>query len=215
MLLENERIEMKWSNRNRLVYEQRGYIFTKNKDVFFPLVKDAVELSDGVKVPVKCDYCGKIYYPTARNYLKVKNRNEKDCCVSCKGAKIKETNLKKYGTANVMQVEEIKGRHQNICLEKFGSTSPLGNKDIYKKTQDSFNQHFGTLNGIKDIRKVKEIVDKIENTNKEKFGGISPFCSKKVRRKAREAYGKNGKCPTSKKQIQVYEQIKKYTGTVN
>ena len=32
MLLENEKIEMNWSNRNRSAYEQRRYDFTKNKD---------------------------------------------------------------------------------------------------------------------------------------------------------------------------------------
>ena len=57
MLLENEPVEMHWHSTNRKKYEARGYIYSKNGDVFYPKAKDVMECSSGVKIPVQCDYC--------------------------------------------------------------------------------------------------------------------------------------------------------------
>ena len=73
MLLEENTIELKWSNVNKKRYAALGYSFTKNGERFYPKVKDVLKCSSGVKIPVICDYCGEIFYPTTTNYLKLNN----------------------------------------------------------------------------------------------------------------------------------------------
>lgn len=207
MLNEELLVEMKWSSVNKNKYTQRGYVYTKVGDIFLAKVKDVLELSSGQRIPVYCDFCGEIYYPTSRNYQKVKDRKENDCCVSCKGKKIKLTVQDKYGVSNVMQCKEVKAKHQETRMERYGSSSPLACRDIYEKTQQSFNLHYNVENGISDLRRVKELSDKIGETNIKKYGGISPFCSSKIRKEIRETLYRNGTCPTSKKQLELRDMI--------
>lgn len=212
MLLEEDTIELKWSNVNKKRYSNLGYVFTKNGDCFYPKVKDVLKCSSGVKIPVLCDCCGEIFYPTTTNYLKAKSNNKKDYCVKCKGIEIRNTVKEKYGVDNVMQVPEIKEKFSIKCMEKYGTKFPLMNKDIFNKTQKSLNDHYNVNNGIADIRSIKEINQKIIETNKRKYGGNSPFCSKDIKSKIIQKMFENGTCATSKKQIQLYEILKQVYG---
>lgn len=212
MLCADENIEMKWHPANKEKYIQRGYIYTFMGDTFQAKAIDVLELSSGAKIPVCCDYCGKKYYPTSRNYLKHRKQDNIDCCVSCKGNKIKKTVQSRYGVSNIMQVPDVKQKHEQICLERYGATSPLASNSVYKKTQDSFNKHFHTQNGIADMRKVELLNKKIEQTNLEKYNGISPFCSMEIRNKIRQTLYNNGTCPTSKKQIALCDMIQNIFG---
>lgn len=54
----DKHVEITWSNRNKSWYEDKGYIWTKNKDVFLARVDDLMPNAN-VKVLVKCDYCDK------------------------------------------------------------------------------------------------------------------------------------------------------------
>lgn len=69
MLVDNQLIDKKWSNRTRQWYEDKGYIFTKTSDIF--IVK-AEDLSPGAtdKVDVRCDYCGKVVPVKWRDYYR-------------------------------------------------------------------------------------------------------------------------------------------------
>lgn len=212
MLDNNLLVELKWHPTNKEKYMRKGYVYTGMGEVFFAQPKDVLEISSGQKIPVICDFCGEIYYPTSRNYQKVKRRGEKDCCVSCKGKKIKTTVQERYGVSNIMQYKDVKEKHQEICLERFGTPSPLACKEIYNKTQESFNLHYGVKNGIADLRNIKELNDKLNKTNIERYGGISPFCSSEIRKEIRESLYNNGTCPTSKKQIELKDMIEQIYG---
>ena len=208
MLLQDELIEIKWHPANKQRYTEKGYVFTKMKDSFFAKVKDVVECSDGAKIPVRCDYCGEIYYPTSRTYLINHNKGKEDCCVACKGKKIRKTVQEKYGVNNVVELQEVREKMKTTCLERYGVESPLEFPAIYEKTQKSFNEHYGTVNGIKDIRTVKELKDKIAETNTAKYGGISPFASQEIRAKIKEQMYENGTCATSYKQLGLQDMLK-------
>lgn len=207
MFNSEEQIEMRWHPTNRDKYVAKGYVYTCVGDVFLARAEDVLELSSGAKIPVYCDYCGKQYWPTSRNYQKQRERSLKDCCVACKGKKIAMTLQDNYGVSNVMQIPEIKMKHQQTCVERYGATSPLASHEIYDKTQLSFNQHYGTQKGVAELRKIPELNQKIEHTNMIKYGGISPFCSDIVKRRVRETFYQNGTCPTSKKQIGLRDMI--------
>jgi len=211
MLLENELVEMVWAYPNRAKYESCGYHFTKPGDKFWAKAIDVLKCSSGAKIPVQCDYCGKVYYPTSRNYEKKRKHSNKDCCVSCKGQESKETNQIKYGVDNVMQVQEFKEKHQETCMEKFGTLSPLESKEIFAKTQNTLYEKYG-VKSIGEIWTNDAIYQKLVETNTKKFGGVSPFCSTKIRRKIRQTFFQNGTCATSQKQIDLCEMLKKIYG---
>lgn len=201
-------VKITWGNANKAKYIKKGYIFTKNGDAFYAKVSDVLEISSGVKIPVFCDYCGDVYYPTSKNYKDRHNRNEKDCCEKCKGKKIKSTIERKYGYSNVAKVPEVKEKIRKTCLERYGANSPLENKEIFDKTLYSLNSKFNIKNGIKDFRKVESIDKKIKETNIEKYGGISPFSSEEIQIKSKNSLYKNGTCPTSKNQNLLYSILK-------
>lgn len=212
MLCIDETLTVKWHPTNKEKYMQRGYVYTFMGDTFQAKVEDVLELSSGAKIPVRCDYCGEKYWPTSRNYQKHRNHDSIDCCVSCKGKKIEATLQSKYGVSNVMQLQEVKQKHKQTCIERYGASSPLESKDIYRKTQDSFNKHYYTKNGVADLRSIKALNEKIIQTNLIRYNGISPFCSKEVRKRIRESLYRNGTCPTSKKQIALKNMIQDIFG---
>ena len=215
--MSDELIKIRWSNVNKKRYVDKGYIFTSNGDEFYAKEQDVLECSSGVKIPIKCDYCGGIYYPTVCNYKKRAERGEKDCCMNCKGLKIRETVEDKYGVKNVALIKSVSEKIKNTCLRKYGTQSPLENSDVFAKTKESFNAHYNTSNGIADLRSIEELSRKIQETNIERYGGVSPFCSEDVRIKIRKKFFENGTCATSRKQLDLAEMLKEIYGdcTVN
>ena len=208
MLLGNEIIPMTWHPMNRKPYEEKGYVFTGFKTIFYPKVVDVVDCSSGAKIPVQCDYCGMIYYPTVRNYEKVHNRGEKDCCVSCKGKKIKKTVQERYGVNNVVYLETVREQMKETCMKRYGTESPLENDSIYQKTKESVYVHYG----VDNCSKVPEVVRKREATMREKYGYNYPLQNEEILKRSRETLYKNGSCPTSKKQIDLSKMLKEMYG---
>ena len=75
-------VKVKWNEKNKKWYINKGYIFTKTNDEFEIKVED---LSKGnhTKIEVKCDNCSKILRPTWKDYNKCKNKDEKYYCHKC------------------------------------------------------------------------------------------------------------------------------------
>lgn len=208
MLLENEPVEMHWHPTNRKKYEARGYIFTQNGDAFYPKAKDVMECSSGVKIPVQCDYCGKVYYPTSRNYQKVRDRGELDCCVSCKGKKIKAMVQEIYGVDNIALVPEIAEKTQQTCLERFGVKHPLQSKEIFNKTQETlFEKH-----GVTSAAHIPESQEKKKQTSRERYGYDYPVQSPEVQIKIHQSYYQNGSAPVSKRQKELANLLEEMYG---
>lgn len=167
-----------------------------------------MECSSGRKIPVICDYCGEIYYPTVHNYLKVHNKGEKDCCVHCKGNKIKQTVLQQYGVNNVMKIPKVKEKHEKTCLQKYGVKSPLENSEIYNRTKETLIEKYG----VDNCGKISEVIKKRKKTMKERYGVEYPYQSFEIMEKVHQTYYQNGTCPTSKKQLQLSNLLKEIYG---
>lgn len=110
MLLDNK-IEISWNNATSKWYIDKGYKFTKIRDIFVVNVNDIIPTST-IKVNVKCDYCGKTHKKEYRKYISGREVVKKDCCSSkkCLAVKTKEINLKLYGVENCMQINDIKDK---------------------------------------------------------------------------------------------------------
>lgn len=82
MLLETEK-DITWNNATKKWYVDKGYSFTKIKEVFTVKVVDIIPTST-IKVMVKCDICGKEHTKEYRKYLRGRENIDIDCCSSKK-----------------------------------------------------------------------------------------------------------------------------------
>lgn len=91
MLIENQKITIKWASKTKQYYQDKGYLFTKYGDCFDVKVMD---LMPTVKkeVDVQCDYCGIIFKKPYGRYNYEMSGNIKKCaCKKCAGKKLKES----------------------------------------------------------------------------------------------------------------------------
>lgn len=181
MLILEQKIQVKWTNKNKSWYVSKGYKFTRINDIF---EVDIVDLSFGShkKVEVNCDYCGKHFYKEYREYLKG-HQSGKDCCSSCQKIKSKEICQEKYGVDNVFQLDWVKNKSAQTNIEKYGDP----------------NIAHGSLHY------------KIIETNMRKYGVPFSTQAPEVIKKMRESLYKNGNVPSSKaEQVMCKELVELY-----
>lgn len=116
-------------------------------------------INDIDEIP-KCPHCGKtkVFQKMSKGYRKTCGN------IECYRKSASETNIERYGAANVFASEEIKGRIKQSNLEKYG----------VEYAQQS------------DIIKDKTIA-----TNLERYGVETPFLNKDIKRRAEETIIKN------------------------
>lgn len=98
VIVENQTLEIKWSNSTKTYFVNKGYEFTKNGYLFIIKVED-LPLKSNKKVKFICDYCnGENQNTEASKYAQYCNLNKnkingKHCCNSreCKSKKQSET----------------------------------------------------------------------------------------------------------------------------
>lgn len=132
---------------------------------------------------MKCDYCGVNF--TRRKYDVIKTRKviEKDSCglKGCKAKKIAESNMKKYGVANVCQVEEVRKKQLDTLFKNYGVFVPVKNSSIKEKMADTNMQRYGSECSLHG----KEVSKKKVETWIKKYGCDHPFASEEIRKKSR------------------------------
>ena len=96
--------------------------------------------------------------------------------------RIVETNLRKYGVANVASSEEVKARTKETCQERFGAPSWLGSGAGRESVRD-----FCRSKGVENASALPTVREKIASTNLKRHGG-HPLSSEVVRRKCLETY---------------------------
>lgn|SRR3712207_1425475 len=126
MLLKDQLIPVKWHPSNKKYYEEKGYKFTKWKDVFYIKLEDISKKSRSL-VQVQCDYCNNVFQKKYQNYVYDKEKSviKKDCCKSCIPLKNKEVFNKKYNANGPYGVKEIREKIEQTNLEKHGYKNPL------------------------------------------------------------------------------------------
>lgn len=134
----------------------------------------------------------KLYgYPTPLQNKKVKE-------------KIKRKNIEKYGFNTPSKNEQIKQKVKETNLRKFGAENNSQTKEHWEKVNKSSMKKFGVpYPSQSNIVKAKVI-----ETNLRKFGVPYSSQSDIVQQKVRESFYKNGTCPTSPQQLEVYNILK-------
>lgn len=225
MLVKNQLIEMTWG-RNKKYYTELGYEYTGAGNIFFVKAEDLALKSKKV-VKIICDFCGKELKRPWRDYLKYHSGEFGDTCNQCKTIKSEKTCIEKYGERNPSMVKEIKEKRTETILERFGVENAFQNEEIKEKAKQTNLEKYG----CEYISQSPEIQLKIQETNLEKFGFSNPNKSEEIKEKIKKTcldkYGceyylqteearikinntlcSNGKVPTSKQQLKVFEILK-------
>lgn len=95
--------------------------------------------------------------------------------VVAKKLNITREELDKIILENDLKTEKNQLRKQTM-LERYGSLSPFGNKEVQQKSKETMIRKYGVDNALKS----KEIKQKVEKTNLEKYGSKSPLGNKEI-----------------------------------
>ena len=166
-MLITECVEMKWNSKNKKRYEELGYIYTKMKDSFMVKVCDLPKGS-GIKVEVKCDYCGKQFEVSWYHRVKSLRNINKDCCndKKCTGEKAADVLEVKYGKRNVNQIEEFKEKTRQTNLKRYGCENVFQNQEIKEKSKKTMIEKYG----VEHNTQLEEVKEKIKETCIRKYG---------------------------------------------
>lgn len=119
--------------------------------------------------------------------------------------KLKENNLKKYGTEHYFQTEQFKKDYKETCLEKYGVDNVKKVKEINEKSKRTNIEKYGAENPMQNVKVRKKAI----KTNIEKYGGNSPSCSPIIIRKKEKTCIKNRGCAYPSQSTEVKEKMKK------
>lgn len=92
MLVENQKINVKWHYSNKVHYENKGYQFTNYGDWFVVNAEDLRE-SSHARVNIICDYCKTHYQSEWRYYYRAVKDGKKCACNNCKTVKKNDVTL--------------------------------------------------------------------------------------------------------------------------
>lgn len=199
-----------WS---RVEEKYKNYLLERFKDTniydneITTLKECLYRLKNNIEEIPKCPICGK----NKKSYIYWYGQSCGD--INC-SAKIQHQTFlknihKKYGENinNYTQLEHVKEKMKNTCLKRFGTTSPLANKEIWQKTRDHTIEKYGAAYNK----------EKYNETLMKKYG-VKWFtqhkklkdsaASVKAKEKCFETQKRNGTINKSKEEDKSYELLK-------
>ena len=183
---------------NRLGYDTSG-------DYFIVKIEDLLKKSF-TKVNVKCEYCNaEEFIPYYKWNRSMESIVKKYCCKSCKGEKIKESNLIKYGETSVAKLESSKEKSKKTNLEKYGVDNINKLPEFIKKRKENNLKKWGVENpmqfniikekqkntivekyGVDNVSKLEEVKNKKKETTLSNFGVDVPLKSELIKEKVKK-----------------------------
>lgn len=190
----NEKTEIKIHPSNFRWFKEKGYYPFKKGDVIEILIED-LKPNSKHEIEVKCEICSEINFVKYQNYNIQVSRGGYYVCFNCSKHKQSETNMDRYG-----------------------SKSPLRNKDIIKKTKETLLSKYGVdniskLESIKEDRrdnfKSDEFKEKARKTWLSKYGVDNPSKSEVVKQKKIETTLGNYGVENPTQNIEIFEKQQK------
>lgn len=197
-------IELKWTKRNRMWLESKGYEFTEYSNLLKIKPLDSTIGSHKI-IELQCDYCEKKISMEIRNYFKqLKNTPiKKDCCGECQPIKNKESLLFTYGIDNVMKLEKSKESLKSTIIKKYGVESYSMTEEYKTKVKETCMDKYG----VEYYVQTEEYKDKVKKTNLSRYGTTSPLKNEIVINKRLKTLFRQGNAPASKQQIYLCELV--------
>ena len=144
--------------------------YQKTVNIIYCILKN-IELS-------KCNICGQTLT------FKATKLHRRYCSTKCQmqdeelREKTKQSCIEKYGS-----IENYKKKVVESCaktnLQKYGSPSPFGNKEVRQKCEKTMQERFGAAHPFQN----PEILQKAKETCKQNYGAENPFQSEKIKEK--------------------------------
>lgn len=114
-----------------MINKPTGKYFKYYKNLGYDVSKEKIEiginhlsLGSKYKIEVKCNYCGVVKKIDYNSYNKSTNKgNLPYCCKKCGSIKHKEIFLENNGVENPFQLDSVKEKIKETCLEKYGVDS--------------------------------------------------------------------------------------------
>ena len=132
--------------------------------------------------------CGSEYNKTLR-YCYTHKMLCKDCTLSGKINKSKETSIKKYGVDNPVKTIEVREKMKKTNLMRYGVENALQHKETIDKVRNTFLNKYGVEHALQ----IKEIQIKMKEAFMKKYGVDNPWKSAevkdKIKKTLKEKYG--------------------------
>jgi hypothetical protein len=134
LLITPQKVKIKWHNRYKIHYENKGYKFTKVGNYFAVNVED-IQHGSEVLVLYNCDYCGNTHKKPYKVLISQrKHKDDKDCCSNTKCmSERKSENRIKYG---LPEGESLAEKYPNLLKEwdyQTNKISPFHYKPFSRK----------------------------------------------------------------------------------
>ena len=136
---------LKWNNANKKRYINLGYHFTQCGDEFKVNIDD-LSPSCTAMITVRCDFCGKEYTKTYKEWRSRHNKNDNiDACSSykCRSLKTQQTNIEKYGCNCVFKNEDIKNKIKQSMKDTYGVEYTIQNPTSKEKFHNTMRERYG------------------------------------------------------------------------
>ena len=128
---------MRVNNFNINHFKSLGYKDLKiNDDIH--IKTSELPNGSGLKIDVKCNYCGDVFKKSYRRYLETATDI---CCNYCKSKKFQATNIRKYGVSCTLRLPEINQRVIAKNMATLGVEYPLSSRKILEKCKNSRNEN--------------------------------------------------------------------------
>ena len=159
MIIENQKVKLKWNKYNKKKYESKGYTFTCYGDMFEVDIND-LPLRAKVNVKVECDYCNKVVDILYQNYnVSSSKKQGKYACNECKQNAIVKSTLERRQKA-------LFEKCQNAC-KKHDYKMLTTQNDI--KNNTTYINYLCPSHGIQSIR-ISNLIN----------GRTCPKCAKEI-----------------------------------
>jgi hypothetical protein len=125
---------------------------------------------------------------------------KKYSCINCKGEKIKESNLIKYGVTSVAKLQSSKDKSIETNLERYGVDNPMKSETIKDRVKETNLERYGVDNpmkskkintkqkkkvfelyGVDNISKLEVVKNKKKKTLLKNWGVDSPIKNSEIR----------------------------------
>ena len=151
---------------NNIRFYKNLYLDIKIKSI---IILDINNLNSGcgIKINVKCDYCGiekKVVY---NKYFSQTNKlTDKYSCLKCAHIKTKERLLKNEGITSVLQRKDVQEKIKKTNLERYGCENSGSSNIVKEKIKKTFLKRYGVEHSFQ----AKDVKEKIKETNFKKYG---------------------------------------------
>lgn len=159
-MLITKTVEVGIGGVNYNYYKNLGYKMNGYTPIIIPI--EHLSLGSHTVVDVQCDYCG-ILFPKAYKSLiseRKKTYIKKDSCENCCHIKTQERSMELYGVSNNFQRPEILEKIKNTNIERYGTefvSQVQSVKDKVKNTVSLFSEE--KIQDIKE-RTIKTVTEK-------------------------------------------------------